>query len=72
MPHRMLRAGDTEIAIETEPGKIRLLIDGGEIRIRHHQGKGPFSSPYLPGVAFGSLENLAKALVQHRFPGGDS
>jgi hypothetical protein len=71
MPHHQLSAGGRRITIETEPGKARLMLGDEEIQIRHHQGEKPFSSPYLPGVSFDSLEKLAKALIQHRFPGGD-
>jgi hypothetical protein len=48
----------------------RLLLDDEEIHIRHKDGDKPFSTPYLPHVHYDSLENLAQALVHHRFPGG--
>jgi hypothetical protein len=67
--HRFV-AGGQQIIIQSMPGEVRLLLDGEEIQIRHHQGRKPFSTPYLPYLHYDSLENLAKALVQHRFPGG--
>jgi hypothetical protein len=65
-----LVARGRQITIRTEPGNVRLFIDDEEIRIRHHQGEKPFSTPYLPHVHYDSVETLAKSLVQHRFPGG--
>ena len=58
------------IVIQTEPGKARLSLDGEEIRIYHQNGEKPYSTPYLPYGSYDTLENLARALVHHRFPGG--
>ena len=59
-----------EISIHTEPGKARLWIDGEEVPLSHEKGERPFGSQFYPHVHFDSLETLAKALIQHRFPGG--
>ena len=71
MPQHRLSAGGRQITIDDEPGKARLFLDDEEIGVHDHDGEPPFSSPDLPGIHFDSLENLAKALIQHRFPGGD-
>jgi hypothetical protein len=47
-----LVARGRQITIRTEPGNVRLFIDDEEIRIRHHQGEKPFSTPYLPHVHY--------------------
>ncbi len=70
MPEHKIVAGGRQIIIWSEPGKARLFLDDEEIRIRHEGGAKPFSTPYLPHLHYDSLENLAKALVHHRFPGG--
>jgi hypothetical protein len=58
------------VVIRTEARHVHLFIEGEEIPVLHHEGKRPFGTQFLPHVHFDSLENLAKALVQHRFPGG--
>lgn len=67
--HKLVVSGQ-RILIQSEPEHPRLLLNDEEIRIRHHRGAKAFSTPYLPHVRYSSLESLAKALVQHRFPGG--
>jgi len=64
------RTRTQRVVIKTERGHVRLFIEGEEMPFTHHEGKPPFGTPFLPYVHFDSLENLAKALVQHRFPGG--
>ena len=70
MPERRMVVWDRRIVIKTAPGKARLFLDDEEIEIQHHRGGKPFSTLYLPHLHYDSLENLAMALVHHRFPGG--
>jgi hypothetical protein len=70
MNEKKMIARGKRIVIQQAPGMARLLLDDEEIDIQHNDGEKPFATQYLPHIYYDSLENLARALVHHRFPGG--
>ena len=70
MPERRMVVWNRRIVIKTAHGKARLFLDDEEVEIQSDRGGKPFSTQYLPHLHYDSLENLAMALVHHRFPGG--
>jgi hypothetical protein len=65
MPEEKHSYKGSEIVIRTEGDSKELFIDGQPIRV-DAVADDAFWTPYMSYVKFGSLVDLAKAIVDHR------